>query len=77
MKNSIIEQFHNSIEQFILPVDYTDLIKKTDMVYTFNEVMEGVNLHKYVKQSRKFDTSTIKIPLQPYTRVYFFVKFYE
>ena len=51
MKNSIIEQFHNSIEQFILPVDYTDLIKKTDMVYTFNEVMEGVNLHKYVKQS--------------------------
>ena len=42
---------NNSTGQLILPVNTGVLIAENDPVFTFNEVLEGVNLNKYLKTS--------------------------
>ena len=50
LKNQIT--YHNtSTKQLILPVNTQILIDKNDPVFTFNEILEGMNLNKYFKNN--------------------------
>ena len=54
VKKSKYQQGYNSIYQLKLPLEISKKIKISDPVYTFCEVMENIDLKKYlaVKESR-------------------------
>lgn len=50
MKNNIITTSDYSINQLILPLDLSVKISKTDPVCTFNELVNNLNLNKYLNK---------------------------
>jgi len=51
LSNNQITYHNNSTGQLILPVNTITLINHNDPVFTFNEVVERINLNKYIKSS--------------------------
>lgn len=53
MENLKLQHLEYKPVQLILPMDYLHIIDKCDPVVTFREVIGGLNLHHYIKTSRK------------------------
>lgn len=54
-----LTNIYNSTEQGILPIFFSDFLDILDPVITFNKLMEGIDLKKYLKGVTKYKTGLI------------------
>lgn len=57
--NKILTNIYNSTEQGILPIFFSDFLDILDPVFTFNKLMEEIDLKKYLKHVPEHKTGRI------------------